>query len=68
MLVVGLTAQNLYVMTQLPGMPTNMATFGQPFAAFSGDVKCVKQPAVVFTRLGHLSVASLCFPISRGVC
>ena len=38
-LVMGLTVQNLYVITQLPGMPANMVTFGHPFAAFSGDIE-----------------------------
>ena len=38
-LVMGLTVQNLYVITQLPGVPTNVGTFGHPFAAFSGDIK-----------------------------
>ena len=38
-LVMGLTVQNLYVITQLPGVPTNVVTFGHPFAAFSGDIK-----------------------------
>ncbi len=38
-LVLGLTVQNLYVITQLPGMPTNMVAFGHPFAVFSGDVE-----------------------------
>ena len=46
-LMVGLTVQNLYILTQLPGMPTNMQTFGHPFAAFSGDVKCAQSAAVL---------------------